>query len=372
MHTLFDELRIFPLADTLIYKYARFALIRFRRATFIVTSFLALLLGLLSMQSRIIAIPLARPKANSHSSRLLIYYHFDIIVPPQVPITPFYQILPPYKYGAKWDPPMKTLGRLFTSTMYSFFDKRAVNTVYADGMTLKGSVYKVGEWALDNRLPFEEVALKEIEIPIGTVVSHIEDAIMSAGAMEPIPLFFPPSIISGPQVLDQMRYFVRVQKDVHMKYHNNSTLTWMGLGPMATVRHLWGLPVGIKNFTIGYDLWRRYSHFKALKAAEYMQILLDNGLIFPQENKALDEVLKKKATPPAPNTAQMPVVPTYGKHNLHASDSEHLDHELLIRKEAIPNIIREMTLKPGAVDDLIRAFRQARHRVEDGDIDLHM
>ena len=151
---------------------------------------------------------------------------------------------------------------------------------------------------------------------------------------------------------------------------------------------LYSIIAVIPNLPFFFCVWRSWSHYKgtshspehfrpftdhtsAYRASQYLQSLLDSGIIVPEASPALDLIYKNYA--PEPSSSE--------KGSSHSNITSNSDatanpdpgmpppparHTVLLTRDAVPVIISLFGLKPSALADLQRAVEQARVRVESG------
>ncbi|KAF8625981.1 hypothetical protein AX17_006705 [Amanita inopinata Kibby_2008] len=176
-----------------------------------------------------------------------------------------------------------------------------------------------------------------------------------------IPLIYPPSISTGPKTLSELRALVSYR----MPKHRKGFYLWMIVAPLTAPFII--VPV-IPNIPFFFCVWRSWSHYRAYKASQYLDTLLENGIIVPEESQSLDSVY---ASSPASLPSLKPESETddTGAQSRRTKDKE-AQHTILLTREAVPAIIRLFSLKSSAEADLYRAVEQARLRVESARTEL--
>ncbi len=97
--------------------------------------------------------------------------------------------------------------------------------------------------------------------------------------------------------------------------------------------------------------------FLAYRATQYLQDLLDNDAVVPEESETLDAIFKEFSPSESPN-------PSEDSEKTASTNSGA--SELVLRREAVPHILRLFSLKKSVDADLYRAIEQARLRVGGG------
>ncbi|KAG6812107.1 hypothetical protein H0H92_004336 [Tricholoma furcatifolium] len=302
---------------------------------------------------RIIAIPLTRPKIAIHAqtptSRILTYYQF--------------QISPPQKQGSETPVNGEARSRWMPEGgLAKWITTKAAETWAGFGKAKGGwklKVYQGGERLVD-RLDFEELALKGIDPTSGPTITNTNEKIE-------IPLIYPPSINSGPLTLTELRALVAYRTPRHRK----GFYLWMIAAPFTAPFML--IPI-IPNLPFFFCVWRSWSHYKAYRASQYLQTLIDNDTLIPEASEALDNVYRKFS--PDKMAIMSPDGPNFSmgeeKSNPSLNDGrsstqpQQPQHEVLLTRDAVPAILETFSLKPTAGADLLRAVEQARVRVLSG------
>ncbi|PFH49975.1 hypothetical protein AMATHDRAFT_146422 [Amanita thiersii Skay4041] len=328
----------------------------------------------------IIAIPLTRPLAHARSKRILTYYQFQISHPP-LAIPPFSTTLQQQQQEkGGWQSGGRGEGRkgasgggLFARWMpeggvVRWASAKAAETWAGFGKQEKGwkvcrSLYQTGERLVD-RMDFEELALKSIDPSLGprvTVATGSGKRVRGEGGEEKgtrgqIPLVYPPSISSGSETLRELRALVSYRLPKHRK----GFYLWMMVAPFTAPFMI--VPV-IPNIPFFFCVWRSWSHYRAYKASQYIDTLLEHGSIIPEESPTLDAVYRD-AQHHAPQKGQQ-LQEDEGDHQSHQRQ-----HAVLLTREAVPSIVGLFSLKKSAEADVYRAVEQARLRVESGRTEL--
>ncbi|KAJ7462123.1 mitochondrial K+-H+ exchange-related-domain-containing protein [Mycena latifolia] len=252
---------------------------------------------------RIIALPLTRRAVNAaaSSSKLPTFYSYKITAPP------IQKAAPPRTFLTRWLPE-EGLGK--------WASHKWANFGLAEKGTFKFRAFQLGEQLMD-RLDFEESNLKTIDLSIAP----------AKDAEAQVPLMYPPAVLSGPQSLDHLRALV----EERIPLHNRGIMVWIFFAVLSAPLKL--IPI-IPNFPFYFCAWRTYSHWKAKRAAAYIQSLLHNNRIVPQPFKTLSTVY------PA------------GK-----------DEPAMLAHDALERAVRALDVAPEEAKELFRAHEQVVARV---------
>jgi len=311
---------------------------------------------------RIIAIPLTRPRAalqfsiqNEHANRALTYYQFQITSP----LKPSNSTSPSDDTKDSWLSWWRPEGGIVKWVSTKAADTWAGFGKANGGWKLK--TYQAGERLVD-RMDFEELALKGIDPSLGPSVTRPHSS--EKGATTTIPLVYPPSISSSTSTLEELHALLAYRTPRHRR----GFIGWMLFAPITAPFMI--IPV-IPNLPFFFCVWRSWSHYRAYRASQYLQSLLDSGVIVPEASPALDLVYKDYG--PQSSSSE--------KGSSHSNISSNSDastnpgpgkpphpaqHTVLLTRDAVPAITSLFELKPSALADLQRAVEQARVRVESG------
>ncbi|TFY70974.1 hypothetical protein EVG20_g2039 [Dentipellis fragilis] len=285
---------------------------------------------------RIIALPLTTvvrdPKHQSDTPRPLVYYHFQTPPPPA-----------DRKVGwVDW-----ATGK--ATQAWASFGK-------APEMNWKYKVYRYGERLVD-RIDFEELALKGVDPSLGPHISQLrrstQDAKKEAEKGIVIPFVHPKSL--SPSPLSHLRAILEKRTPRHKK----GFWVWLLVSPLTAPFML--IPI-IPNLPFFFCVWRSWSHYRAYKASEYLQSLLDNGAIVPKSSSDLDDIYVKH-TPRFESDASE-------SHDTKEESAEaksmEVDEKILLRRDAVPPILKMFGLPETAAADIYRAIEQADVRLKQG------
>ncbi|TFK73650.1 hypothetical protein BDN72DRAFT_869039 [Pluteus cervinus] len=355
-------------------------------------------------QLRIVAVPLTRPNprlyipstsandANAGTGtgtttkvdgkKILTYYQFQLAKP----LAPIPTSEEKKRGGvlSRWIPE-QGVGK--------WVSNKATNTWAGWGKAKERSwqlwVYRNGEKLVD-RIDFEELALKGIDPSLGPSILHPDisgkDSTSSKVPVS-IPLVFPPSISSGSATLDNLRSLVEQRTPKHRK----GFITWAIIAPFTAPFMI--IPI-IPNLPFFFCVWRSWSHYRAYRASQYLQSLIDNGSIVPEESHSLDTIYKdyhpSSSTSSIPqNQGEQQEKPEEGLRQRHTSSSsipssssttsdatpnppppppqegEPTSQEILLSRDAVPAIMSIFGSNGGTEEaELYRALEQAKLRAE--------
>jgi len=209
-----------------------------------------------------------------------------------------------------------------------------------------------------DRLDFEELALKSIDPSMGpTITSSPSPPVKESKESLRIPLLYPPSISTGPDTLSDLRALVKYRTPKHRR----GCYLWALVAPITAPFMI--VPV-IPNIPFFFCVWRSWSHYRAYKASQYLDTLLEHNVIVPEESQPLDSAY----TQHAPRSDSNPGSETMEKSI--GGPKNGSQHVLLLTRDAVPAITRLFSLKSTAEADLYRAVEQARLRVESKRVEL--
>ncbi|KAF8157854.1 mitochondrial K+-H+ exchange-related-domain-containing protein [Crassisporium funariophilum] len=315
---------------------------------------------------RIIAIPLTRPTARkfpaSDAKRTrLTYYQFALAAP---------RPNPPHPTTDSGDKdgdgnPVKK-GRL--EGIANWVMRKGIDTWAGFGKADGGwrlRTYQLGERIVD-RLDFEELALKSIDPSLGPSIARLK----LTRAMEEkresltvtIPIVFPPSLLSSSEVLSELRANTKHR----IPRHRRGFYFWMLVAPLTAPFKL--IPI-IPNLPFFFCVWRSWSHYRAYRASQYLQSLLEHGIIVPEASDSLDEVYKLHpySQSSLSTSTSMPLDTVNSRmHKSTFQPDQEPQHEVLLGRNAVPAILSTFELDSTAGADLYRAVEQARVRVSSG------
>jgi Mitochondrial K+-H+ exchange-related len=132
----------------------------------------------------------------------------------------------------------------------------------------------------------------------------------------------------------------------------------------------------IPNLPFFFCVWRSWSHYRgtttlhllvscpsyalfflAYKASDYLQSLLQRGAIVPHSDADLDDIY----TSLAPSNA----LPDSKKQTI-SEDKKDEEQNVLLRRDAVPQILQLYGLPESAATDIYRAVSQANARLREG------
>ncbi|RDB18941.1 hypothetical protein Hypma_014293 [Hypsizygus marmoreus] len=222
----------------------------------------------------------------------------------------------------------------FEGGVMQWISTKAANTWAGFGKAegeWKLKVYQAGERSVD-RMEFEELALKGIDPSLVPKIPH-PDA----------PGHKAEGAISDAQTSPPQR---------SMSFARSLRCGYRGTAGGSTSGSI------IPNFPFFFCVWRSWSHYKAYRASQYLQSLLDAGIIIPEPSPLLDAVHKDYSSAEKPLSSP--------SSSAESQSTPPRRHELLLTRDAVPAILNVFVLKPSAGADLLRAVEQARVRVRSG------
>ncbi|KAG1748721.1 mitochondrial K+-H+ exchange-related-domain-containing protein [Suillus lakei] len=335
---------------------------------------------------RIIALPLARPKippdqrlkphAVFNPNRMLIYYHFDL----SQGNSANRQDQSALKRAVKW-------ASTKAADLWAGFGK-------APEGSWKLRTYELGERIVD-RIDFEELALKGVDLSLGPSITHAEITGQEANEVKfsekqspkealRVPLIYPPSIyaslpltgvneVSHPSIVH-----LRTLLTSREPRHRRGFWMWMAIAPLTAPFIL--VPV-IPNLPFFFCAWRSWSHLQ--RTSQYLSSLLDRGLIVPEPSPALDQLYASydpssvnivPAAPPPRSAASLPNASNTNNSrpsdDVAASSSQpaasnvhKTSQRLVLTRKAIPHILQLFGLPQSSAADMYRAVEQVRGRL---------
>ncbi|KAI0056274.1 hypothetical protein BV25DRAFT_1832383 [Artomyces pyxidatus] len=213
----------------------------------------------------------------------------------------------------------------------------------------KFKAFQYGERLVD-RIDFEELALKGVDPSLGPRISHPKGPSEDEKKSTIIPLVHPKFVGTPPLAHLETLLAKRTPR------HRKGFWTWMLLAPLTAPFML--IPI-IPNFPFFFCVWRSWSHFRAYKASEYLQSLLQYGAIVAQTNGNLDEIYLRHA--PTPSTT---VSPSEALHR-ETDPGPERDEKMLLTRDAVPPILSLFGLPSSAASDIYRAIAQADVRLKE-------
>lgn len=261
-------------------------------------------------------------------------------------------MLPPLLNGK--DKPNSVLAKwLPEGGVANWVTSKAAETWAGFGKQPKGwkrSIYQTGEKLMD-RLDFEELALKSIDPSLGPTITRTPSPSIAESLK--VPLLYPPSINTGPETLSDLRALVKYRTPKHRR----GFYLWALVAPLTTPFML--IPL-IPNIPFFFCVWRSWSHYRAYKASQYLNTLLEGNVIVPEKSRLLDSVYTQHSPRPKEKS----------EADVENSESGRKQHAILLTRDAVPTIVRQFALGTTAEADLYRAVEQARLRVESKRVEL--
>ncbi|KAJ3878663.1 mitochondrial K+-H+ exchange-related-domain-containing protein [Lentinula edodes] len=226
----------------------------------------------------------------------------------------------------------------------------------------KLKVFRIGERLVD-RLDYEELALKGVDPSMGPTILHLD--IRGKGAEETdenkkviLPLLYPPSIQSAESSLSQLRELIHTREPRHKK----GFWTWMIIAPFTAPFMI--IPI-IPNLPFFFCVWRSWSHYRAYRASQYLAALIKHGHVISAPSLELDALYKKYTPKSLTSTSTRPAPSSHQPSSSHASShSETENIELLLTRDAVPDIVSTFSLEESSASDMYRAIEQARIRTK--------
>ncbi|KIM80956.1 hypothetical protein PILCRDRAFT_821813 [Piloderma croceum F 1598] len=323
---------------------------------------------------RIIALPLTRaailPTNHSPTNEggifdpTLTFYHFQLRSPPGTGLTD-------RENGKKQ-------GRI--KSLVTWVSTKAADTWAGFGRAPEGNwklrTYQYGERLVD-RMDFEELALKGVDPSLGPSITHpqlgsrneklAKEAQSNGKTRITIPLVYPPiahpaatpSTTPHPSLI-QLQALLANRKPRHRK----GFYTWMMIAPFTAPFMI--VPI-IPNLPFFFCVWRSWSHYRAYRASQYLENLIDQGAIVPEASEELDKIYAEH-DPLQSNTTTSPS--DTNTTNPHSSPDSTANPEpapppLLLTRAAIPAIVSLFNLTGHSSADMYRALEQARLRSAD-------
>ncbi|KAH9980294.1 mitochondrial K+-H+ exchange-related-domain-containing protein [Lactifluus volemus] len=275
---------------------------------------------------RIIALPLTssvRGPRHTGEPSPLVYYHFQ---------------MPPKAENKRTGLIDWATGK--ATSIWARFGK-------APESSWKYKVFAYGERLVD-RVDFEELALKGVDPSMGPKLSNPRSPTEEQKKTAFIPLVHPKFVGTSP--LAHLESILSRRSPRHRK----GFYMWMLLAPLTAPFML--IPV-IPNLPFFFCVWRSWSHYRAYKASDYLQSLLQRGAIVPHSDADLDDIY----TSLAPSNA----LPDSKKQTI-SEDKKDEEQNVLLRRDAVPQILQLYGLPESAATDIYRAVSQANARLREG------
>jgi len=203
---------------------------------------------------------------------------------------------------------------------------------------------------LADRIDFEELALKGVDPSMGPKISQPRSS--SEEEKKTIPLVHPRMFGTPPLAHLEAILTRRTPR------HRKGFYTWMLLAPLTAPFML--IPV-IPNFPFFFCVWRSWSHYRAYKASDYLRSLLQRGTIVPHLDANLDNIYAKHAPSNTLHDATKSG-PEVGKDE----EGRNEENKVLLRRDAVPQILELYGLPESATSDIYRAIEQASSRLRKG------
>jgi len=274
---------------------------------------------------RIIALPLTssvRGPGHTEKPSPLVYYHFQ--TPPKAESR--------RRGWVDW-----ATGK--AASIWAQFGK-------APEASWKFKVFTYGERLVD-RVDFEELALKGVDPSMGPKLSNPRSPTEEQKKTAFIPLVYPKFVGTSP--LAHLETILSRRSPRHRK----GFYMWMLLAPLTAPFML--IPV-VPNLPFFFCVWRSWSHYRAYKASDYLQSLLQRGAIDPRSDPDLDGIYASHA----------PSDTLHDATKSDAGDGKDKEQKVLLRRDAVPQILQLYGLPESAGSDIYRAVEQANARLREG------
>jgi len=300
-----------------------------------------------AQRMRIIALPLT---SGSSSNGRHIYYHFQTPPPTDKP---------------------KVQPNLITKAM-----EKAAETWIGFGKAAAGSwkrrLFVYGERVVD-RIDFQELALKSMDPSLAPKISKFGKSAVRFEDHSPphIPLIHPTKLGRTSSPLFHLQQLVKKRIPIHRW----GFYLWMLVSPVTAPLKL--IPI-IPNIPFFFCVWRSWHHYRAYKASSYLDSLLQKGVIVPEANVGLDKIYENcrqrlsqgrpsnSTTSPNSQATNNPPDNHNDKYAVTVSDESNVTEELILDREAVPDIVSYFDLPSSAESDLYRALNQTSKRLSKG------
>jgi len=300
-----------------------------------------------AQRMRIIALPLT---SGASSNGRHIYYHFQT---------------PPRKDEHNNAQTQNIIKRATgkAADMWTGFGKAPVGS-------WKQRLFVYGERAVD-RIDFQELALKSMDPSLGPKISNFgsPDVRFEEKSLPQIPLIHPTKLARTASPLTHLQQLVEKRIPTHRK----GFYVWMLVSPLTAPFMI--VPI-IPNIPFFFCVWRSWHHYRAFKASSYLELLLKQGAIVPEVNFGLDKIYENcgrrlsqatsssaSTTPNSTNSTTTSNPPE--NHNVTNTSSAEANatEELILDREAVPDIVSYFDLPKSAESDLYRALDQTSNRL---------
>jgi len=214
-----------------------------------------------------------------------------------------------------------------------------------------------GERVVD-RIDFQELALKSMDPSLGPKISDFGSlgVKFEEKDLPRIPLIHPTNLAQTTSPLSHLQQLVEKRIPTHRK----GFYLWMLLTPLTAPFKL--IPI-IPNIPFFFCVWRSWHHYRAYKASSYLESLLRQGAIVPEVNVGLDQIYEncRHRLSQASSTGSNSNNPA-GTTDAHGADTAKVKdgatEELILDREAVPDIGSYFDFPKGAESDLYRALEQ--------------
>ncbi|TFK52229.1 hypothetical protein OE88DRAFT_1657365 [Heliocybe sulcata] len=276
---------------------------------------------------RIVALPLTRRPISKADTSPLIYYHFQTPPKDKTAVKPTLLHRATDKIGSLW----------------AGFGK-------APEGNWRLKTFRYGERLMD-RIEFEELALKGLDPSLGPklpIPKSAEQAVEDEKDGIKIPLLYPPSYTNTPLLQLQSLIVKRLPG------HKRGMWTWLLVSPLTAPFAL--IPI-MPNLPFFFCVWRAWHHWRAFKASQYLEALLERGSIVPEPSEELDQIYasNRPQDPTSPYSSSKAASGTETNSTTEGGDAAGI----LLSRDAVPSIMSRFDMPPAAAADIYRALAQA-------------
>ncbi|CAG8747210.1 1993_t:CDS:2 [Racocetra persica] len=187
----------------------------------------------------------------------------------------------------------------YLSKITDFAAKKWDQLYHAEKTSWKGKLYITGQQLLD-RIDHQEYFLKSIPLKeeVEKIFSSKENVNVKNNIQmnekggkfaaeeeknNDVLLLYPSKVVKPEQVMTTLEQMLGQRLPYHRKYMIYSALCV----PLTSTFTL--IPV-IPNIPLFYNLFRLYSHYKAFKGAQYLQLIISDKRLMPTDSNVLDQI----------------------------------------------------------------------------------
>jgi len=227
----------------------------------------------------------------------------------------------------------------------------------------KQRLFTYGE-RVEDRIDFQELALKSMDPSLGPKIFNFgsPDVKFEEKDLPQIPLIHPTKLARTTSPLIHLQNLV----EKRIPSHRKGFYLWMLVSPLTAPFMI--VPI-VPNIPFFFCVWRSWHHYRAYKASSYLDSLLHKGIIVPEVNIGLDRIYENCQR----RLSQTPHLPPTASHEGDAqsnhtttntrSDEDRPAEELILDRDAVPDIISYFDLPKSAESDLYRALGQTSNRL---------